>query len=76
MLVSSLAKSKRLQILPGYSSTYDPSSPLLKIGKPKVLIIEVKSFKMSTTLIISRKGAFPTDLKKCLCFQIYLNGNL
>ena len=30
MLVSSLAKIKRLQIHPGYFSTYDQSSPILK----------------------------------------------
>ena len=38
-------KSKRLQILPGYSSIYNPSSPILISGKPKILIIEIKSFK-------------------------------
>ena len=38
-------KSKRLQILPGYFSTYDQSRPVLKRGKPNVLINEDQSFK-------------------------------
>ena len=46
-LVSSIAISKRLQILPGYSSTYmyDHACPILKRVLSMVLINEVQSFK-------------------------------